>query len=96
MFRHLEEVSNALKAAGAGEIRSDLVECNRDDRINFDLAFLHSVPLACRNVGPMPYTNAASDRTRSDPVAQILYEQHATSLEREPGNRRSARPLSRW
>ena len=86
MFRHLEEVSNALKPAGAGEIWSDLVESNRDDRINFDLPFLHSVPLAYRNAGPMPYPNAASDRTRSDPVAQILYEQHTTSLERVTGN----------
>src|SRR6185503_16127006 len=45
MFRHLEKVAYAFKAAGAGEIRSDVVERYRRDRINFDLAVLHSVPV---------------------------------------------------
>ena len=80
VFGHLEKVAYSFKAAGAGEIRSDVVEGNRFDRIDFDLAFLHSVALAHRYAGPMPYANAAGDRTRSDTVAQILYEQHDTSL----------------
>ena len=80
MFRHREKVAYSFKAAGACEIRSDIVERNRYHRINFDLAFLHSVPLAYPYVGPMPYANAASDLTRSDTVAQILYEQHATKF----------------
>ena len=90
MFRHLEKVAYSFKAAGACEIRSDIVERHRYDRINFDLAFLHSVPLTCRYAGPMPYANAARDLTRSNTVAQILYEQHATSLGRDIGNWRTA------
>jgi hypothetical protein len=85
MFRHLEKVAYPFEAAGACEIRSDVVERDRYDRINFDLAFLHSVPLAYAYAGPMPYTNTAGDLARSDTVAQILYEQHATSLERNVG-----------
>ena len=86
MFRHLEKVADAFKAAGACEIRSDVVEPNRYDRIDFDLAFLHSVPIAYLYAGLMPNANATSDVTRSDTVAQILYEQHAASLERDVGN----------
>ena len=83
MFCHLEKVAYGFEAAGACELRSDIVERNQCDRINFDLAFLHPVSPACLHVGPLPYTNAAGDLTRSDAVAQILYEQHAISLERD-------------
>ena len=82
MFRDLEQIAYTLEAAGTGKIRSDLVQRNRDDRIHFDLPTLHSVPLTHRNAGPMPYTNAARDRAGSHPIAQILYEQHAASLDR--------------
>ena len=83
MLRHLEKTGYVLKAAGAGKIRSDLVKCDRDNRINFDLALLHSIPLAHGNVRMLPNANTGSDGTRPDRVAQILYEQHDTSLERD-------------
>ena len=86
MSRDLEEIVYALETAGACELRGDVVDRNRHDRVNFDLAFFHDVPLACRYARPMPNANTAGDRTRSDAVAQILYEQHATSLERSRGN----------
>ena len=80
MLRHLEEIADASKAAGTREIRSDLVERHRFDRIHFDLPILHPVPVAGPDVGPLPYANAARDLPGSDTVAEILDELHATSV----------------
>ena len=82
MFRYLEEVWYAFETAGACKISSDIVERNRDDRIYFDLTVVHSVSFADCYVRPMPYANAAGDRTGSDAIAQILYEEHTSSLAR--------------
>jgi len=82
MFRYLEEVWYAFETTGACKISSNIVERNRDDRIYFDLALFHSVSFADCYVRPMPYANAAGDRTRSDAIAQIFYEEHASSLAR--------------
>ena len=83
MFRYFEKITYALKPAGAGEIWCDLIKGDQGNRIYFDFALFHSVPVTHPNARPMPYTNAAGDGTRTDRVAQILYEQHATSLERD-------------
>lgn len=82
MFRHLEEVCYASEAADPCKILGNGVECNRDDRIDFDLALLHSVALADCYPWPMPYANTAGNRTRSYAIAQIFYEKHTSSLAR--------------
>ena len=91
MLRHLEKIAYAVKAACVGEIWSDLIKRDRGNRINFDLALFHSVPFAHGNVRPMPYTHAGTNGTRPNRIAQILYEQHANSLERDTANRLSGR-----
>lgn len=80
MLRELEEVGDALETARSRKIGSNVVARDLNDRIDLDLALLHSISLACRYARPMPYANAASDRTRSDTVAQILCEEHSASL----------------
>jgi hypothetical protein len=71
VFCDLEEVLDAMKPAGAGELRSDVIEGNRDDRINFDLALFHPVSLAGRDAWLMPDANARTNCTRSDSIADI-------------------------
>jgi hypothetical protein len=83
MFRHLEKIPHACEATCARQIRRDLRKCNGKDRIDFDLAFLHSVPLAYGYSRTMPYAHATRDTAGTDSVAQILYEQHVTSLNAE-------------
>ena len=77
---HFEKVTDAGKTAGAGDFRSDLLERDRFDRINFDLALLHPVPSAYRDTRAMPHANGAGDGTRPHGVAQIPDEQHDRSL----------------
>lgn len=82
MFRHLEKVEYAFETACACKSRSNIVESNRDNRFDFDLARLRSVSFANGYARPMPYPDTAGDRARSDAIAQILYEEHAASLSR--------------
>src|SRR5437016_6281444 len=82
MFRHLEKVEHAFETARMCKSRSNIVESNRDNRFDFDLARLRSVSFANGYVRPMPYPDTAGDRARSDAIAQILYEEHAASLSR--------------
>jgi hypothetical protein len=83
MFRHIEKIPYAFEAAGARQFQSDIRERNRNDRIDFDLAFLHAIPLTNGYAGPMPDANAAGDTAGTDSIAQILYEQHLASLNAE-------------
>jgi hypothetical protein len=83
MLRHPEKIMHVFEAAGARDLQCDVLERNRQDRINFDLTFLHSVPLAYCDVTPLPYANGARNTTGTNSVAQILYKQHVTSLRRD-------------
>jgi hypothetical protein len=86
MFRHVEKIPHACKATCAHQIRRDLRECNWKDRIDFDLAFLHAIPLTYDDSRTMPYAHATRDTAGTDSVAQILYEQHVASLNAEGEN----------
>ena len=78
MFRHREKIRDAAKPARARETGSDVGERDRNDRIDFDRTFSHPVSLAHRDARPMPHANARRDFTRSDSVAKIFHEQHAS------------------
>jgi hypothetical protein len=78
----LKQIAYAREAALAGETRRDLLERDRDDGIDFDLAFLELVSPADTNVRTHPDANASRDRTTSHAIAQVLREQHRASLAR--------------
>ena len=91
----LEEIAYAGEAAFAGEARRDLFERDRDDGIDFDLAFFELVSPAGTNVRTHPDANASRDRTTSHAIAQVFREQHRASVARclslpHPGS--AARP----
>ena len=74
VFGHFEEVCDAVKAAGAREIRSNVGEGDRDDRVNFNRPFFHPISLAHRYVWPAPYANARRNFAGSNSVAEIFHE----------------------
>ncbi|HXA19754.1 MAG TPA: hypothetical protein VN380_22415 [Thermoanaerobaculia bacterium] len=78
----LQEIANTGEAAFAGETRRDLFERDRDDGIDFNLAFFEAVSPAGTNVRTHPDANASRDRTTSHAVAQVFREQHRASLTR--------------
>jgi len=57
-----KEIAYAREAAFAGQTRRDLFERDRDDGIDFDLAFFEVVSPACTNVRTHPNANASRDR----------------------------------
>jgi hypothetical protein len=75
-----KEIACAGKAALAGKTRRDLFERDLNDGINFDLAFFESITPADTNMRTRPDANASRDRTASHAIAQVLREQHHTSL----------------
>lgn len=79
----LKEIANAGEAAFAGETRRDLFGRDRDDGIDFDLAFFEAVSPAGTNARTHPDANASRDRTTSHAIAQIFREQHPASLPRD-------------
>ncbi len=85
VFRHVEQVDCVLEPAGSCEIRSDVAERNRDDRIDFDFAVLHAVSLTRPYMRSLPDADAGRDLTRSHSVAKILDEEHGASLDRGEG-----------
>src|SRR2546423_14745248 len=72
----LEQVADAREPALASETRCDLFDGDRDDGINFDLAFFELVSPAHTNTRMQPHANASGDRTTSHAIAQIFREQH--------------------
>ena len=85
VFRHVEQVDYVLEPAGPCEIRTDVAERNRDDRIDFDFAVLHAVSLTGPYVRALPHADAGRDRTRAHAVAKIFDEEQAASLDRGEG-----------
>ena len=69
-----EQIAYAREAAFAGETRRDLFERDRDDGIDFDLAFFEAVSPAGTNARIHPDANASRDRTASHAVAQVFRE----------------------
>jgi hypothetical protein len=75
-----KKIAYSSEAALAGEARRDLFECDRDDRIDFDLAVFEGVSLSGTNMRTHPDANASRDRTASHTIAQVFREQHPASL----------------
>ena len=82
MLCDLQEIAYAGEAAFAGEARRDLFDRNRDDGVDFNLAFFEAVSPAGTNTRVHPDANALRDRTTSHTIAQVFREQHRGSLTR--------------
>jgi hypothetical protein len=76
MLGDLQKIDDSLEPRLASQLRSDVAEGDREDRINLDLALFHSVAIAHQNVWALPDADAAGDLTPPHSVAQPLTEDH--------------------
>src|ERR1035441_4396136 len=76
VLRHLEQIHDAQETRLARQLPSDIRKTDWLDRIHLDLTFVHPVPVAHFDVGPRPYSDAASDFTATNSVAKALGEDH--------------------
>jgi hypothetical protein len=80
MFRDLQQVQNAKKSRLARQLRSNIGKPDRFNRIDFNLAFLHTVSRAYSDPGTHPDSHTASDFSAPYPLAKPLSEHHEESL----------------
>ena len=83
VFRDLQEIEDAEETGFARQLRSDIRETDRFDRIHFDLALVHTVPSTDFDVGTHPYPDAAGDFSATNSLAQAPGESHDKSLARQ-------------
>ena len=76
MLCDFEEVEHAKETRLARELRSDIRETDRLDRIDFDFALVHTIPCTGLDVGTHPYPDAASDFSAANALPQTLGENH--------------------
>jgi hypothetical protein len=80
MLCDLKKIAYAGEAAFVGKAGRDLLDRDRDDGIDFDLAFFEAVSPAGTNARTHPDANASRDRPTSHAIAQVFREQHYASL----------------
>src|SRR5271169_497061 len=80
MFRDLEQVQNAKESRLARQFRSNIWEPYWLDRIDLNLAFLHTVPRAYSDPGTHPDSHTASDFSATYALAKSFSEGHEESL----------------
>jgi len=80
-----EQIEDAEKSGGAGELGSDVGKADRLDRIDFDCAFLHAVLGAYFDVRARPDADATGDFAAADAVAKTLGECHGEILASQKG-----------
>jgi hypothetical protein len=76
VFRDFEQVQNAKESRLARQFRSNIWKPYRLNRIDLNLAFLHTVPHAYSNVGTRPDSHAASDFSATNSLAKSFSERH--------------------
>jgi hypothetical protein len=80
VFRDFEQIQNAQEARLAGQLRSDVWKAYLLNRIDLNLAFLHTVPRADGDARTLPDSNAASDFSATYSLAKSFRERHEQSL----------------
>ena len=80
MFRDLEQVQNAKESRLARQFRSNIWKPYRLNRIDLNLAFLHTVSRAYSDAGTHPDAHAASDFSATYALAKPFSERHKESL----------------
>jgi hypothetical protein len=80
MFRHFEQVQNAKESRLARQFRSNVWKPYRFNRIDLNLAFLHTVPHAYSDAGTRPDSHTTSDFSPTYSLAKSFSERHEQSL----------------
>jgi hypothetical protein len=80
MFRDLEQVQNAKESRLARQFRSNVWESDWLNRIDLNLAFLHTVSRADSDVGTRPDSHTAGDFSATYALAKSFSERHEESL----------------
>jgi hypothetical protein len=93
MFRDLKQVQNAKKSRLPRQFRSNIWKSYRLNRIDFNLAFLHTVSRAYSDVGTYPDSHTASDFSATYSLAKPFSEHHEESLR---PTLQSAQSAKRW
>ena len=89
VLRHLEKIDDTQETRLARQLPSDIRKTYWLDRVHLDLTLFHPVPVADFDVGPHPYSDAASDFAATNSLAKTLGEYHEESL--HPAEDRSLR-----
>jgi hypothetical protein len=76
VLRDLEEVDDTLETGLSRQLGSEVREAHGQDRIHHDLALVHAVAVAGRDVGAVPDPDAARDSAAPHALAQALGEYH--------------------
>jgi hypothetical protein len=84
MFRDLEQVQNAKESGLSRQLRSNIWKPYRLNRIDFNLAFLHTVSRAYSDAGTHPDSHTASDFSATYSLAKSFSERHEESLRPTP------------
>ena len=94
VLRNFQEVGDAQETRLTRQLRRDIVQADRLDRIDFDLTFIHPVPGAGLHVGTRPDPDAARDFSAPDPFAKTFREDHGESLHPANPCAREGRPAN--
>jgi hypothetical protein len=80
MLRDLKQVQNAKKSRLPRQFRSNIWESYRLNRIDFNLAFLHTVSHAYSDARTHPDAHTARDLSPPYSLAKSFSEHHKASL----------------
>src|SRR5262249_52783313 len=80
VLRDVQQILDAAETGCARQIRRDVRDLNRRDRVHHDVSLVHAVTTADLDVGPLPDADAAPDSAASNPGAEAFGEDHAGSL----------------
>lgn len=70
VLRDLEQINEAQESGLARQCRRDIRKTDGLNRIHFDLAFLHTVPITHCDVETHPYSDTARDFSSTDSIAK--------------------------
>lgn len=77
---NFKQIEHTQEAGLSRQLRRDIGKPDLRDRVYLDLPFFHPVPATHFDVGMRPYSNAASDFSPTNSIAQMPGEDHDQSL----------------
>jgi hypothetical protein len=80
VFGDFQQIEDAEESGLECQCRSDVRKSYRFNGINLDLAFVHAITGADRDMGPRPDAHAASDFAATDSFPGAFLEDHEESL----------------
>jgi hypothetical protein len=80
VLRDFQKVEHAQKAGRLRQLGCNVGEPDPLDRIDFNLTFLHRIPIAHLDMRPRPYAYTAGDFSSTNTLAKPFGELHNESL----------------